>query len=430
MNYIALIALVVILVYSWSKEKNAYNPVFIFCGIWFLVTLLSTINYYDLIEVSDKAYGLALLGIICFSIGALIRNGYKVVISKRMRFSQAYKDDINYSFLIPFYAFALVFTVYFALRSFAALRRGILMETIRFNYKDFNTGIIMTSGWQYSIEHYIIATAEFAAVAILPIVITERKSTKKYVFLAELTLFLILHMFVTGARSFLIEVAVVLLFYFMMNKDVRAHFRDRVRKIPKFAAFLIAVGAIGMVILMTQIRKGDKSLMREIYNYFAISYPLLDIHLDLMKANPEYTYGMTLLNGALRPFLVVLKNIGIPYPALYQKAVDLMGANDTFYAVGKGSANSFVTAFYYFFMDFGVISVVMGCLLYGYISKSLYNKLHNCPSKCNQAMYLLLALGLFLTFVRLQFTAHRYLYAFLILSISFKSSEKMDAIIS
>ena len=420
--YSTIIAIIVIL--AIINERNLYNPTTIFAGMWLVSGILSFMNLYNFNVVPDSIYLTVVVGVVCFAIGSFLRTQVKIKTTKIIGINSGSYNELRYQFLIFFYLFVLLFTMMLAARSIALLTHGVHMEVIRFNYSKVDAGIIVRSTIEYDIEHYIIATAEFAGVALFPIVMMDKPSQRKNILLIELTLFFTLHIFVTGARSFIFDIIFVIVIYFLIDRKLSRQFAEFFHRIPKFIVRIVSYGAIALFVIMTTMRRGSiDTLFHEIYSYFTMCFRLFDTHIKMMLSQPDYTYGMTLLHGLLRPPLLILKFIGIPYPAAYQKAVDAINANNNFYAVGNGSGNSFVTVFYYFFMDYGYIGIVLGCLAYGYFSQSLYYGMQNHPDKRSQSIYLLLAVGLFLSFVRLHFTAPRYVYAFVLLLFSFKESK-------
>ena len=52
---------------------------------------------------------------------------------------------------------------------------GYTLEQIRFTYDNIEMGTVIKSGFMYRIEMYVIQAAEFAAVALLPVVLTDRR---------------------------------------------------------------------------------------------------------------------------------------------------------------------------------------------------------------------------------------------------------------
>lgn len=412
--------LVVVTLLWVIQEKNIYNPSTIFAAMWALVMLLSGIRLNGLVATSNRAYILAFVGVLMFVAGCMFRDNIKICFSKRQR-RKAGNYEINYNLLMVLYGFVLVFTTYLASKSIPLILGGVPMKVIRQNYRNVEEGIVISTRLFYSVEIYLVQATEFAAAALLPILITAKKSFKNIVVTLELMLFLTLHIFVTGARSFLLDVVILSFFYILINNSLIDDFRDYFRKIPKIIIVLIGVGAIAMIVFVTQLRKGeDLTMMEETYQYFAIAFPLFDIKLGIMDNTREYTYGLTALNGLLRPVFLALRTIGMDFPKAYARATQLIDDNNIFYYVGSGRGNSFVTVFYYFYMDFGVTGVITGSFIYGYICEAYYRRMLENPNRKNQTLYLLIIIGEVLSFVRLFFSALRYVYSFLVIAIAYK----------
>lgn len=423
MELVYIITLVLFLLYSVVRERNIYNPSTLFVGIWLLVGFLASLRLFGLNETSVRAYSLALAGVVAFCFGTGLRRRIRIQTHVTAGDHKSDNFVVNYQLLIVLFVIALLFTGVMASRSVRLILRGTSMSVIRNNYRNIEAGLVVDSSFTYYVEQYFVAALEFATVAIFPIVLFDKKSFSKYVLLFEMILFLVLHIFVTGARSFLIDVVIVLVLYTLMSRQLIRRFGDYFRKIPKFVFVLVAVGAIALVVVMSQMRKGEVRFAREIYMYFSIPFPLFDQHLKLMDNADSYTYGMTLLNGLLRPFLLVLRKLGMPYPSLYRLASQLLSDNNIYYSVGQTRANSFVTLFYSFYTDFGAAGIVLGCLGYGYLAQSTYFSMMKNPNRRSQAIYLLIGLGLFLSFAKLQFVGYRYLYAFLFIWFAFREGK-------
>ena len=298
------------------------------------------------------------------------------------------------------------------------------METIRFNYRNVEAGLVIDNNLFYAIENYIVQPAVFASVAIIPVLTGSKSSRMKWIVLLELLLLNVLYIFVSGARSFLIDIAFLFVIYLLINKQYIGKFRENFSKIPKFVTWIIVFGAIGVVIYFTQLRKGDdRTIVKEFYRYISISFPLLDSRLSMASAQGHvFTHGWTFLHGFTKPFFYIIRHLThLPYPSGLSEAMTQIAANNDFIYVGGGRANSFVTIFYYMFMDFGIVGVVLGCFLYGYFCQSIYKKMKGNPNRRNQTIFLLMIIGVFLSFVRFHFTAHRYVNAFVIVYFSFLS---------
>lgn len=423
MQIVFTILLFLITVTSSRHQKNVYNPVSLFSFIWTLVFILTSMRLYDLNSASLYSYFLAFVGVLFFVIGCWIRRRF--TIKQKLRIIDYSKDcTVNYSFLIVFYGVILLFTALLAATSISMIRSGISMATLRNTYDDVSSGMVIKSNAVYQFENYIVTTAEFAAVALLPVVFTDKTGLKKNIATIEMLLFLILHMFVTGARSFLIDIVILFFVYVLINRNLISQFQEYFKKVPKFIFIIIGVGAIALVAFMTTLRIGqDGSLLRQLYRYFSISMPLFDTHLGFLGQQQEYTYGWTMLYGVVRPWFSFLHNAGLPFPRGLEKALEMISMNNNFYPVGGGWANSFVTVFFYECMDFGVIGIPIFSCLYGVVAETYYLRMMDSPNRRNQALYLLVAIGLFLSFARQFYTAFRYVYAFAIICLAFKTNK-------
>ena len=426
MGIIYTLVLVAVVIFAVIIERNIYNPLTVFAGMWLISGFFSYMNLFSLNVVPNSIYLTVMMGVLCFAAGCFVRSRVKIHVRTISGITSGNFNELKYGFLIPFYAFVLLFTAVLAARAIPLVLSGLDMDVIRFNYRSLEQGIIVRTIPEKTIENYIIATAEYAGVALVPLIVTDKSSRKRNILLIEVLLFFALHIFVTGARSFIFDVAFLLVLYVLIDAKLSKRFSDVFHRIPKFVIAIVVVLCVVFVVAVTALRRGDVKnvLLHELYNYFTMCFRLFNIHIDLMRANPDFTYGMTLLNGLLRlPLLLIRSFLGIPYPALFQKAYDAIAANNDFYYIGTGRGNSFVTVFYYFFMDFGYIGIVIGSFLYGYLSQSSYYSMLRHPDKRNTSFYLLIALGLFLSFARFHFTASRYIYAFFLLMICFKNRD-------
>ena len=89
-----------------------------------------------------------------------------------------------------------------------------------------------------------------------------------------------------------------------------------------------------------------------------------------MKAleNSQYTYGMLTLFGIHSYIFRFFGIIGFELPDIYNVAYQYVLNANLFRQVGFGTANSFVSPVYYFYLDGGVVfvilaSTVVGCLI-------------------------------------------------------------------
>ena len=423
MSYITAGLLLMIAAFIFAREKKIYNPRVLFCGLWGILTIIYSFRLYDLNEVSDYTFLVIIIGTVCFLIGGTVRKKYKLSFSTH--FTKRYSDyELNYLFLMVWFGLVLAFSISTSRRTFALLASGRTMDYIRFNYINLDEGVVLQSGFSYLFENYCCTPSEFAGIALLPIVFGDRKNRKSKIVMAEIIAFLVFHFFVTGARSFIVDVILMMLFFFLINSSLRKQWKEYFDKVPKIVWVAIVAAAVGFAAYTTTLRKGDDSVTREIYIYLAMAFPLLDIHLGMLRQSLDFTYGWTTLYGLLRPPFSMLHSLGFPYPAGLEHAMELINANNIFYSLGGIAANSFVSIFYYWMMDLGWLSLIIGAFVYGYFAESMYRRMLKSPNRRNQAVYLLVLIGLLLSFTRNHFTAFRYVYAFFIVLMSFRGKNK------
>ena len=72
MNIIFLLLLSIICVFSAIKEKNIYNPITLFSGLWSIIFLCASMRLYGMVEYSDKALIIIASGLLSIVIGILL----------------------------------------------------------------------------------------------------------------------------------------------------------------------------------------------------------------------------------------------------------------------------------------------------------------------------------------------------------------------
>ena len=418
---LAITALFVLLLLS--GKMKLYAPVIAFLAVWILVPFVSSLRLYDLNSVSGYAIFIIWLGCITFVLGCCFRIFFPYHLKNIGIKNSDYR--INYMVLILIYTISLLFTAFLASRSISLMLKGASLQYIRHNFRNLEESVVISSNGLYLFETYVIQMCEYAAVALLPLVIADKLSVKKIILSIEMIAFLILHLFVTGSRSFVMHIIVLFAAYFLINNNAKKTAIDYFKKIPIFVYIAIVIGAGILVLYATVLRKGSGTQAREFYRYLAISCPLLDHHLEMIHSDCTYTYGWTMIYGFIRPIISFLHMIGIPFPPGFRNTIDQFAINNVFYSVGGGKANSYVTIFYYMYMDFGIISLIIQMLIYGYFCQTVYEHMEKYPNIRNVAFYLLIFDGLVFSFSRHAFTSYRYTWAFIILLLAFKKKKQI-----
>lgn len=422
MPYYQLAIVIAIALIALFRERNLFNPVFLFSSIWILAFYTSGLALYGLRATSFHAYNLATLGIILFAVGAFFRDISGL--------SPRHPVDAppNYKLLLLYFTPVVLFALFLAWKSILLLRQGVTMDIIRSNYNDVDSGVLIASNTVFVFQNFFVDAGVFASVGLIPVIAAEPAALPRNIALLELLLLQVCFIFISGARAFMAMAVLSFVLYVVINGSLSRRFARYVRKIPKSLVIILTVVFLAVAWRVTTMRKADgRPVFYEAYRYISLSMPLFDIRLDMMESgHHDYTQGWTLLHGFVKAPLFFWRKIsGMQWPDGLVEASAQVAANNDFYWVGGGFdggggyVNSFVTVFYYMLMDWGVVGLVILSLLYGWISQSCYRRVRFFSTRRALAVYLLLLIGLLFSFVRLHFTAHRYVDAFIIIWFSF-----------
>ena len=421
MPYAQLTIVAIIALLAFLKERNFFNPVLIFSSIWVLAMFTAGLALYRLKPTSEYAYGLACLGVCLFAGGALLRDFFG-----RKRFSPPPVAP-NYKLLLLYFTPVVLFAIFLAAKSILLLRHGVTMDIIRANYNNAESGLLIANNTVFVFQNFFVDAGVFASVGLIPVIAAEPAAMPRNIVLLELLLLQVCFIFISGARAFMAMAVLSFILYALLNRQFSRQFANYVRKIPKGLAIVLTVLFLAVAWRVTTMRKDDgRTFFYEAYRYISLSMPLFDTRLQMLDDTHVYTHGWTLLHGFVKtPLFFWRKIAGVPWPQGLVEASKQVAANNDFYYVGGGYGgrggyvNSFVTVFYYMMMDWGIVGLVVESIVYGWISQACYRRVRFARTPRAVAVYLLLAIGLVFSFVRLHFTAHRYVDAFIIIWFSF-----------
>ncbi len=247
---------------------------------------------------------------------------------------------------------------------------GISYQTIRSLY--FNDNDIGINRFDLFVYLPLLqASVLLSSVVFFGSVEESSNVGKKRVLLV--TLFcVILSMFTNGGRETILYTAILYLYtYTVCNDNVKGRLgawldKKHHRKILR-RFILIAVAGL---ILMTLLRSttGESSLsfvLRKTYYYFAGWLPNFSEHLSRVN-NDQYTHGFAFVLGILRLPAAILHRLGWPETLSYTLAEKITSSLQERINIGGWHFfNAFTGVFYYFYRDFGYVSVVLESIIFG-----------------------------------------------------------------
>ena len=130
-----------------------------------------------------------------------------------------------------------------------------------------------------------------------------------------------------------------------------------------------------IIIFITQQRSEDSEvkIFLNMYAYLAGGITLMDIHLHSFLAN-IHTFGLFSTYGFIQPIFFFLKIFKImDYPQALLNVSTIKDNLEVFIPISDNiTMNAYSTLFFNFYSDFGVEGIILGSLIFGYISMRIY----------------------------------------------------------
>ena len=400
-----------------KSQKDLFNPIVLFFGLWGIITLLSSLHLFGLKEASNKAYIIILVGLLGFLSGfLLIQLLCKKTNIKRFSLISNNVYEINYNVMYVLLLISIIYTSFRVYRTFSLLAEGYGLFKVRLlSFEPINRSLIGLL--DYYFRSYFIKGIVYICVIVAAVDYFAGKKDKK---LLIMTLILVLLSSISsGGRLTMYNFIIVFLFALII-------FRKN-SQIQRKYIYIISVVFLSLIISMyviSIVRKKDFDLFRTLYVYFASCIPFMEYHVDIVSKTGEYVYGMGFFSGIIKPILLFLSKVGIlDRPDKFNLFNELIADLQNVINLGDVRYNAFVTLFYYFYFDFGHLGVLLGSLMYGAMSGFSYLSVKKKLNYLNVAIYLLIVQGMFTSMIRWAFSVPAYVFAFGYLLFAFKKTK-------
>lgn len=419
---VLLVLLVAMLAVFWGilRERNIYNPLVLFCGFIASISFLASLQLYGMSRTSNKVYIITSIGLIAFFIGVVLCDVFFEKYNNKYTISAKKEENqkVNKNILITFMVLMVVYSLYRFQQILPLIIQGYSFDHIRMVYFGTDIGGVSVGGLASIIEIYLNLPLLYAVIpiVIIEVISNKRKTDKRIIVL--FAIWLILTILITGGRTILYIIGVEFFICFMiLNKKLR------LGKKTKISMMCCVVGVIILMYYMSINRKNDGSeyeFIKTLYTNFSGAMPHMSYRLETINIKENYTYGLTLFSGILRPFMLIYKYIFGNYPELYQYTLDIGSQLQTPVSLGGNiTFNAYVTPFYYFYYDLGYLGVVIDSIIYGAVCQWFYIKMKSKFSIMNIAFYLLIIQGIFTSMIRYSFVLIYYVLAFIFIRIIF-----------
>lgn len=412
------ILLALVILWQVIIKKDWISPNIFMGTIWFISTLFIWLNPYNVMKITDKSILIIILGLVFFFIGNIkffkityTFNGEKIF--NISRFNE-FNKPICYSLL----SITFCFNSFMFLKVIALLKTGIPYSNIRdilFEYGE-QTGLFKSSFVSTFYDWIIVP-----AVSILLIILIINLFVKKLPILFNMITLLnmILYVFSSSGRILMMHAVVLLFFCYKF-------FNIQIPKKTKKNIALIGISVIYLLLIMTYFRTKDSTAVSTLYSYFCIDIPLLSYWVEYIDNNDIMSFGNSFFRGILEGVNFLLGKLNLSTPLFWEmQEVYSLIQNSWIEVFPRNWYNAYVSCFFYFYFDFGLLGVILGSFIFGKLSSSLYNLLKKERNLLSIILYMIIIQVIIDSFMRWQLGTLTYIIIlfFGILTIRAKKGE-------
>lgn len=405
MLYITIIILILLAFQGYKREKSIINIQTLFCLLWCIVCYMASLRLYDMIYFSDEIYVIFLVGCLGFSIGC---NLYKPIY-RHFAYNTSYSINQRY-FNLTYYV-VTVFMVYFTIKTIFLLKSGVAYSDIRnmWGVIDYE-GAMITSKFEIFIRNFILMPVIpvfncLLLLHILRVINIEKKGV------IQILILCVLYIFVSGSRIVITNLLFQgFLFIFLFKIKLQKRLLKKI--IVGIVLLGIAISAI------SEYREREHALVdwdttKTYYAYCALPVPMCSYHKERADQMNFRSYGLSFFKGPISLILYPASILGIPRPTAFMETEDFYSGVNEYVSIFYGlNHNAYVSLFFYFYVDFGLIGVFLGSLIYGAFLYWLYRK---TTAHCNLRNILLLLIAfisLSKCFAKWEFQSTEYILSF------------------
>lgn len=363
---VAMIVLLVLCNYYIKNDELTKKILRSYFIIMFIIMAVSMLNPVGLYNVSNYTYILLGINIICTAIPIIIltRKNAESVQNKR-------KIDcdviIKSKWILALEICACVILIYYFFKYLNIIGS---IETSQIRIARFE--LLFNSSFETLFYNYIVSGIVTISTLIFSILLVNKK-VKNPMFIV-ITTNIILYTLIGFGRMTIFALLIYIFFAILITKDIKAIINKKNIAILLTVIFIIFV-CFSLIICVRMMDKQQSFLenivqainnqFNQIFEYFLGGIRMFDNFVQ--NGFPEfqnYTYGRATFAGLEEIILYPIKGIGIDIDSFNNLAVDIMsrasdvGVNTLYY-------NAFYTALMNFYLDFGIVGVILFSILHG-----------------------------------------------------------------
>ncbi len=403
----------------WGKklEKTWCNFLTVFAGMWAVIVGAASLKLYHMHEISRKAYGILLLGVLSYALGYAVYHTYpfrfrlrKDVVKTKTVYTA--RDRLFKAVVV------LIFFVwlFLAFKTFRELRAGVTYEHIRDMYGGFSGGkSLFSNRYIRVVVHAFCVPCVFVIVAKMLVSLFGERYHWFYYALGVMIVGL--YCFTTGSRQILLNIIVQIVYLLSLKKHLRISKKLKRRILA--GLFFVAIG-IAVITIFRPGRSTDVvwTTQMTLYAYLSLPLPMLTYWTKTVDVTGVRTYGY----GFFKGICSVLSRFKVPLPAGYYEASEKIALYSDKYVpmFGTKGFNAFLSVFFYFYLDFGFFGVMAGSFLFGVLSAAVYRMVKVNRSEFSILLLLLFSIAIIKSFARWEFIKEDYIVTFIIARLLYR----------
>lgn len=428
--YLVLILCVIIvnLFVTPKRFRKIVNPTIFFSISWLVICFLAQMKLLNLYFANEETYFIIWVGVCFFSIGAGSSYIFKrYTFTCRGHYSEKKEYVLRYRLLEILAIISIIYFLPSFIRSLLIMLSGFSLNDVR--------GVIQESEASTGIANFLYNFFFLPiAVALEPLASIDFWCGKRNMrFILEVVVLVVVRTLGDGGRTpffnlvlyFIIGYIIHRLWHNKKNKQIELKVEKKERRLFRRVSIVGGLGLLTLTIMRTA-----NTIFRKVYFYFSMSPILLNTWKGIVDDLGYKGYGLVSFNGIFYGIEYFRKNLtGTNYiPNIYDAFKLIISTDSEWKKIAPTTtANAYVSCFWFFYADGGLIGVMIISLLYGFVLNLCFLKLYKNRSLKMATIYLLLFQGLFFSFIRFPFSKAYYCIAFIIIYMCiFKKVLKRD----
>lgn len=399
-----------------------FDSLMLFIILWGIVLSFSGMGLFQMLPFNHDIYLILGLGICMYIFAYLVsRYIFRVRFLIRPSKNERHIFAINYKLLLLFECILTIFVLVTAIRTLELLKNGTPMGSIHAMYLSRGTGQFFPSSFMRELHSEFIVPFFYTVCPLtVYLMLFDREQYRSFVYLN--VALILLWVVATGGRFIVVYLLLDVLLALPLTKFSIP--KETLKKIRRSA--FVVIGFLLVAFLgYTVFRKGfggdgtaSSQVFEEIYQYLALCVPLSAHWMDYINTTGMHTNGMMVGNGILGNINWLLVHTGVGSIPQLAPANELMTSLEQMVPIfADANCNAFVTAFFYFYVDFRMIGVVLLSAIFGFVSGRVDKSVFSVQTPARIMTYLLFSQAIIKSFVRFEFGNTAYILSFLYLAL-------------